>query len=151
MTGNGNGAEPIGQRLGLVAGSLAAAALLMGGCLMADGGEDDVVADGINHLTTFGEDTVEVPGELEPIPLPRREICDCRDNNGNGLIDENLDCEYEVTMDMAADDAFTAFFDGAVWGSGTSWQMQHSLSVATSHGTHHIAVAAMDTAGSVAG
>ena len=80
-----------------------------------------------------------------------REICNCKDDDGDGLVDEDIDCEYKVVMEMTADDAYKAYIDGAGWGSDTDWQDIETYSQAVAAGTHHLAVYAYDVNGVVAG
>lgn len=80
-----------------------------------------------------------------------REECDCLDNDGDGDVDEGLRCEYRVGMRMTADDAYEAYFDGALWGSDTDWHDIESYGTTAPAGTHHIGVYAWDTSGSAAG
>ncbi|MDP2307099.1 MAG: LamG-like jellyroll fold domain-containing protein [Pseudomonadota bacterium] len=79
------------------------------------------------------------------------EVCDCSDDDGDGLIDEGLECGYEIEMRTSADDRFTAWFDGAAWGSATGWSLLSTLSTSTTAGTHTIAVHAEDIGAAIAG
>ncbi|MBX2804300.1 MAG: hypothetical protein KTR31_41950 [Myxococcales bacterium] len=79
------------------------------------------------------------------------EICNCEDDDGDGLVDEDLDCEYKATIELTADDAYDAYLDGALVGSDTDWTDIETYSTAVPAGTHHYAVYAEDTQGVVAG
>jgi hypothetical protein len=80
-------------------------------------------------------------------PQSQKEICDCLDNDGNGLVDEGLDCQYKVGIQATADDLFNAFVDGATVLSGSSWSTLYSTSVLLTAGSHHVAVRADDKYG----
>lgn len=83
-------------------------------------------------------------------PLPpqnQKEICDCLDNDGDGLVDEDLDCQYKVGIQATADDAFEAFVDGAAVLGGSSWSTLYSTAVALTAGSHHVAMIAKDQYG----
>ena len=79
------------------------------------------------------------------------EICNCKDDDGDGLVDEGLNCQYKATIQLTADDAYDAYLDGALVGSDTDWTTVEAYSSGVAAGTHHYAVYAEDTANVVAG
>jgi hypothetical protein len=84
-------------------------------------------------------------------PPTRRDetLCDCKDNDHDGLIDEN--CFYDLAITVTADDAFTVYLDGAAWGSDAVWQDAHTYTATVPGGVHHVAAYASDLHGLVAG
>jgi hypothetical protein len=82
-----------------------------------------------------------------PQPQQQKEICDCLDNDGDGLVDEGLDCLYKVGIQATADDNFKAYVDGAGVLSGTSWSTLYSTGVSLTAGPHHVAMRAADQYG----
>jgi hypothetical protein len=79
------------------------------------------------------------------------EDCDCEDNDGDGLVDEDEACEYDVDLKISADDYWTAYIDGSAWGSGSAWSTLGTLSTTATSGDHAIAVYAYDGFGRLAG
>ena len=80
-----------------------------------------------------------------------REICNCEDDDGDGLIDENLICEYPLELELTADDAYEAFIDGNFVGSDTDWTDIETYTQLVAPGLHHLSVYAKDTQNVVAG
>jgi hypothetical protein len=93
--------------------------------------------------------------EGDAIPNPS-EKCDCIDNDGDGLVDEGLRCDYPLALTVAVDDALDAFIDGALVGNDTgtpagAWRNELTYTVNVPAGIHHLAVAAWDIYGAQAG
>ncbi len=131
---------------------VAGAALAASGCVEGD----EFAAD------LEPEQIASAGANLDPEPPPREppaiEVCDCLDNDGDGYIDENLECVYEVAIELAADDEFDVYFDGGGWassggspGAGGGWDQAYTFTTTAPSGAHHIAVAARDNHEVVAG
>ncbi len=82
--------------------------------------------------------------DLEEQDTSRRETCNCEDDDGDGLVDEDTKCRYKVNLDVTADDAMVAFADGAVMGFSPDWTNVSNFVSMMSAGTHHLAVRAKD-------
>ncbi len=85
----------------------------------------------------------------EPCLSEPIDACDCEDNDGDGLIDE--DCDYELSFTVTADDAYDAYLDGAFLGDGIGWSTADTYTQTITGGQHAIGVYAYDIARVVAG
>ncbi len=100
--------------------------------------------DGTVVTTTVG--TCEAKGgQPAPPELCLPEDCNCEDDDGDGLIDEGVDCAYEGAVTLTADDAMSVWLDGAFQASSGVWSNATTVNFAVPPGVHSVAVEAEDT------
>lgn len=106
--------------------------------------------DGTVHTTTVG--TCEAKGGVVvPDEMCLPEACNCEDDDGDGLIDEGLDCEYAGSVTLTADDDMSVWLDGNFEASSGTWSAATTVNFAVPAGTHSLAVEARDTQWSLQG
>ncbi len=79
------------------------------------------------------------------------EACDCQDNDGDGAVDERVDCTYGAGLRISADDTYDAYLDGQPIGGDADWSVAEDYSFAVTAGEHVIAVEARDLSLNVQG
>ncbi len=83
-------------------------------------------------------------GAIVPDDVCLGEECNCEDDDGDGLIDEGIDCAYAGDITLTADDAYDMWIDGAPGPSNATWSQATTVPFAVGPGTHSIAVEAWD-------
>ncbi len=110
----------------------------------------------------FGTNCAEISsddGDLNPednascvdyeIEVPAEQCGNCRDDDGDGEIDE--DCEYELEVLFTADDELELFIDGVSQGTYLGWSTSDTVTMTITSGTHYVAAHAYDLGGSISG
>ncbi len=112
--------------------------------ILADGAtwiwDGDCSDPASNPENWFAVEIEVCPEAVETDP----EVCNCEDDDGDGLVDEGLDCEYKVSLEITADDYYEAYLDSSLVGSDGTWANVDTFTTTTTAGTHLLSVVAED-------